>query len=42
MELKLNARSVRPGSSQDVQTVKNLLKIENAKQILNFPMKSGN
>ena len=34
--------SVRPSSNHEMQTIKNLLKTENTKQTLNFPIKSGN
>ena len=33
--------SLTPSSSHDTQTIENLLKTENTKQTLNFPMKSG-
>ena len=40
-EIKFTTASVRPSSSHDTQTIENLLKTENTKQTLNFPMKSG-
>ena len=42
MEIKFTMASVRPSSSHDTQTIKNISKTENRKQTLNFPIKSGN
>ena len=33
---------VIPSSVHDMQTIKNILKIENIKQKMNVPLKSGN
>ena len=41
-EIKFTTALVRPSSGQDMQTIKNILKIENIKQTLNVPLKSGN